>query len=143
MTHHRCYCYQFDSPLGIFWKKKSSKSLSMVLKICGGTKNSIKVVKVRAWVKNMSNGESQNWFRDLPKFSNIGKILGSSCSASKIVPSYEIWVHGLVPEAKNRIRHFLNMDWDKYSLKSKFSKTNGTIVISVQRSSGFCIFMQK
>ena len=88
-------------------------------------------------------GGSQNWFRDLPKFSNIRKIFRSSCSASKIMPSYEIWVHGLVPEPKNRIRHFQNIDWDKYPLKSKFSKTNGTIVISVQRSSGFSIFMQK
>ena len=48
-----------------------------------------------------------------------------------------------LPEPKNRIRHFQNMDWDKYPLKSKFSKNNGTIAISVQRGSGFSIFMQK
>ena len=88
-------------------------------------------------------GESQNWFRDLLKFSKIWKLLGSSCSTSKIVPSYEIWVHGLVPEPKNRIRHFQNVDWDKYPLKSKFSKTIGTIEISVERRSGFSIFMQE
>ena len=51
-------------------------------------------------------GGTQTLFRDLPKFSNVGKIFTSSCSALKIVPSHEIGAHGPVPEPKNRIRHF-------------------------------------
>jgi len=60
------------------------------------------------------NGGTQTLFRDLPKFSNIGKILRSSCLASKIVPLHEIWAHGPVPERENRTRHFEVWDWEKY-----------------------------
>ena len=48
-------------------------------------------------------GGTQSSFWDLPKFSNIGKIFRLSCSASKIVPSYKIWVHWIVLEPRNRI----------------------------------------
>ena len=35
-------------------------------------------------------GETQNLFRDLPKFLNIGKFLRASCQKSKKVPSHKI-----------------------------------------------------
>ena len=80
-------------------------------------------------------GGTQTLFRNLPKFSNIGKIFRSSCLASKIVPSHEIWAHGPVPEPRNRIRHFEVWGWEKYPWKLVFWKTLGAIVISVERSS--------
>ena len=88
-------------------------------------------------------GGTQTLFRDLPKFSNIGKIFRSSCLTSEIGPSHEIWAHGPVPGPKNRIRHFEVWDWEKYPLKLVFWKTLGAIVISVERSSTSPKVMEK
>ena len=80
------------------------------------------------------NGETQILFRDLPKFSNFGKTFRSSCQVSKLKAFYKIWVHGLVSDSRNSAKRFWIWEWDKYSLKSFFSKTVGAIVINVPRS---------
>ena len=89
------------------------------------------------------NGGTQTLFRDLPKFSNVGKIFKSSCSALKIVLSNEIWAHGPFPGPKNRIRHFEVWDWEKYPWKLVCWKTLGAIVISIERSSTSPKVMEK
>ena len=81
-----------------------------------------------------SNGGTQILFRDLPKFSNFRKTFRASCWESKIIASHKIWVHGLISESRKSIKHFEIWEWDKYLLKSFFSKTVGTIVLSVSRS---------
>ena len=50
--------------------------------------------------------------------------------------------HDYIPEPRNRIRCLRIVDWEKLPLKSKFSKTVGTIEINVQRSWGLPIFIQ-
>ena len=76
-------------------------------------------------------GGTQTLFRDLTKCSNIGIFFRSSSSASKIVPSHEIWAHGPIPESKKRIGQFKFWDWEKYHLKLVFWKTLDAIDISV------------
>ena len=98
------------------------------------------------WISDVKKldwyGGTQILFRNLPKISNFGKTLGPSCSGSKIVPTHKFWVHDHILESSNRIQRLEIIDWDKYPLKWFFSKTVGTIVISVQRSSGFPNFIQ-
>ena len=79
-------------------------------------------------------GGTQILFRDLPKFSNFGKTFRSSCQVSKLKAFYKIWVHGLVSDSRNSAKQIWIWEWDKYSLKSFFSKTVGAIVINVPRS---------
>ena len=76
---------------------------------------SMMMIHLTCWWQNRYGG-SQNWYRELPKFSNSGKILSSSCSASKIVPSHEIKVMG--PFQSQKIIFI--------------RKTFGTILIHVQ-----------
>ena len=86
--------------------------------------------------KTIRIGGTQTLFRNLPKVSNFGKTLGPSYSGSKIVSVHKIWNHRHILESSNRLYRLEIIDWEKLPLKSKFSKTVGTIVISVQRISG-------
>ena len=93
-------------------------------------------------LRSSDNGGTQTLFRNLPKVSNFRETLEPSCSGSKIVPAYKIWVHRHILESSNRLNRLEIIDWEKLPLKSKFPKTVGTIVISVQRSSGLPNFIQ-
>ena len=88
-------------------------------------------------------GGTQILFRDLPKFSNFRKTLRASRWVAQIKPSHKVWVHGLVSESRKSIKYFEIWEWDKYPLKSFFSKTVGTIVISVPRSTSSPKIMKK
>ena len=88
-------------------------------------------------------GGTQILFRDLPKFLNFRKTFRASCWASKIIPSHKISVHVLVTELRKIIKNFKIWEWDKYPLKSFFSKTVSTIVITVPRSTSSPKIMKK
>ena len=86
-------------------------------------------------------GETQILFRNLPKVSNFQKTPRSSYWGPKVMPVIKIWDHNHILEPRNHIWCLRIMDWEKLLLKSIFSKTVGTIVISVQRSSGLPNFI--
>ena len=76
-------------------------------------------------------------------FFNFSKTLRASCWVSKIIASHTIWVHGLVSDSRKSKNNFEIWEWDKYPLKSFFSKTVYTIVISVPRSTSSPKIMMK
>ena len=139
MSHNLIYNSSFSLPRALM--KSSGKNLSRKIEQIQSEIDMDQMMLKKIFILDGLTSMKLNENKKTLKFLNIGKFLRSSCQKSKIMPSDKIWVQTHNLESSNRIQRLEIMEWEKLPLASKFFKTFGTIVISIQRSSGFSIFI--